>query len=73
MNETPPDELQNEREPESFILEGSTGEAVIKKKRNENQQKLRKHLRATGLPYTQEKSFNVVAPRSIKERCKGDP
>lgn len=32
MNETPPDELQNEREPESFILEGSTREAVIKKK-----------------------------------------
>lgn len=33
MNETPPDELQNEREPESFILEGSTREAVIKKKK----------------------------------------
>lgn len=29
-------------------------------------------MRNTGLPYTQEKSMNIVAPRSMKQRCKGD-
>lgn len=57
--------------PEDFVLEGSIREYVIPKRKRINQQKEKKLLRNSGKGYTQHRSLNLVAPKTMKERCSG--
>uniref|UniRef100_A0A8D8X2V7 Uncharacterized protein n=1 Tax=Cacopsylla melanoneura TaxID=428564 RepID=A0A8D8X2V7_9HEMI len=59
--------------PENFTMEGSMREEPLPRKKRENKQKMMKVRRNTGLPYTREKSMNIVGPRSVKQRCRGEP
>lgn len=57
--------------PENFVLEGSRREYQLLKRKKKNQQKEKKVLRNTGKGYTQHWSFNLVAPKIMKNRCDG--